>query len=52
MYLDRYPGALGLLGIRNQKLGSGAAHHNGRFDIDESVLALGVCTEVGFIMED
>lgn len=48
-YLEKYPGALGFLGIRNAELGSGAAHHNGKFDIDESALALGVCSEVGFI---
>lgn len=47
-YLAEYPGALGLLGIRSEDCGSGAAHHNGRFDIDESVLPLGVCAEVGF----
>ncbi|MEA5083632.1 MAG: amidohydrolase [Lachnospiraceae bacterium] len=49
-YLNRYPGALGFLGIRNESYGSGAAHHNGKFDIDESVLTLGVCTEVAFII--
>lgn len=48
-YLDRYPGALGLLGIRNDTLGSGAAHHNGKFDIDESALPLGVLAELSFI---
>lgn len=50
MYLDKYPGALGFLGIRNETYGSGAAHHNGRFDIDESALSLGVCAEVGFVL--
>lgn len=49
MYLDRYPGALGFLGIHNETYGSGAAHHNGKFDIDESALPLGVCAQVGFI---
>lgn len=48
-YLEKYPGALGMLGIQNEAYGSGAAHHNGKFDIDESVLPLGVCAEVGFI---
>lgn len=46
----KYPGALGFLGIRNQDYGSGAPHHNGKFDIDESCLYLGVCTEVGFVL--
>lgn len=50
MYLERYPGALGFLGIRNEKFGSGAAHHNGKFDIDESALILGVCSEVAFVL--
>ena len=50
MYLERYPGALGFLGIRNDDFGSGAAHHNGKFDIDESALILGVCTEVAFVL--
>lgn len=51
-YLEKYPGALGFLGIQNDELGSGAAHHNGRFDIDESVFSLGVCAEVAFILCD
>lgn len=49
-YLEKYPGALGLLGIANEAYGSGAAHHNGRFDIDESVLPLGVCAEAAFAL--
>lgn len=48
-YLEKYPGALGFVGIRNQRLGSGAPHHSGKFDIDEAVLPLGVCAEVGFV---
>ncbi len=48
-YLERWPGAIGFLGIKNQAYGSGAAHHNGKFDIDESVLYLGICAEVAFI---
>ncbi|WP_127058812.1 amidohydrolase [Veillonella ratti] len=50
-YLLKYPGALGFLGIRNENYGSGAAHHNGKFDIDESGLYLGVCAELAFIFE-
>lgn len=48
-YLDKYAGALGFLGIRNETLGSGAAHHNGKFDIDESAMPLGACAEAAFI---
>ena len=47
-YLNKYPGALGFLGIANPDLGSGAAHHNSRFDVDESALLLGVCAELSF----
>lgn len=50
-YLNKYPGALGFLGIRNEAYGSGAAHHNGKFDIDESGLWLGICAEAGFVFE-
>ena len=49
MYLKRYPGALGFLGIKNEKLGSGAPHHNDKFDIDEKGLWLGVAAELAFI---
>ena len=35
-YQNKYPGVLGFLGIRNEAYGSGAAHHNGKFDIDEA----------------
>ncbi len=49
-YLEHWPGALGLLGIRNEALGSGAAHHNGRFDLDESVLWLGTASELCFVL--
>ena len=48
-YLDRYPGALGMLGIRNEALGTGAAHHNEKFDIDESALKLGTLAELAFV---
>ena len=41
-YMQRYPGALTMLGIRNEALGSGAEHHNVHFDLDESVLDRGV----------
>lgn len=51
-YLERYPGALGFLGIRSEAYGSGAAHHNGKFDMDESALILGVCAELAFVFKD
>ena len=49
-YLNKYPGALGFLGIANPDLGSGAAHHNSRFDVDELALLLGVCAELSFAL--
>ncbi len=49
-YLGKCPGALGFLGIRNEEYGSGAAHHNGKFDIDESCLYLGACAEAAFVL--
>lgn len=49
-YLKKYPGALGFLGIRNEAYGSGAAHHNGKFDIDEASLYLGVCAHLAFVL--
>ncbi|MCD8020295.1 MAG: amidohydrolase [Clostridiales bacterium] len=49
-YLKKCPGALGFLGIRNEEYGSGAPHHNGKFDIDESNLYLGVCAEAAFVL--
>ena len=52
LYMKKYPGALGLLGIRNEALGSGAPHHNGRFDIDESVMPLGVGAHIAFALEE
>ena len=48
LYLQNWPGVLGLLGIRNPALGSGAEHHNGRFDVDESVLPLGIAATVRY----
>ncbi|MCL2408745.1 MAG: amidohydrolase [Oscillospiraceae bacterium] len=51
-YLAEFPGALVFLGIKNDEYGSGAPHHNERFDVDEAVLALGVAAAVGFVVED
>lgn len=51
-YLERWGGALGLLGIQNEALGTGAPHHNGKFDLDESALALGVCAHLGFVFSE
>jgi len=50
MYLSKYPGILAFLGIRNVEIGSGAEHHNEKFDIDESVLKLGVLSTAKFAL--
>ena len=51
-YLVEFPGVLAFLGIKNDEFGSGAPHHNERFDIDESALALGVAATVSFAVAD
>ena len=49
--LSRWPGALAFLGIRNEETGSGAEHHNGRFDVDESALWRGTVCYAAFAVE-
>ena len=49
-YCKAYPGVLALLGINNPELGSGAEHHNERFDIDEDALEMGVKTTVAYVL--
>jgi len=51
-YLNKYPGALAFLGIKNDKHGSGAPHHNERFDIDESALVTGLAANIAFALSD
>ena len=51
-YMEKCPGALGLLGIKNDKLGSGAPHHNGKFDLDEHAMVLGACSELVFALKN
>lgn len=49
--MNRWPGALAFLGIKNDDLGSGAEHHNEHFDVDESALWRGTACYVGFAVE-
>lgn len=49
--LSRWPGALAFLGIRNEAVGSGAEHHNERFDVDERVLWRGAVCYAAFAAE-
>ena len=48
-YCKAYPGLLVFLGIKNPDCGSGAQHHNERFDIDENALDMGVKATVLYV---
>lgn len=48
-WLRVYPGVFAHLGINNPKRGSGAAHHNSRFDVDEDVMPLGLTATLKFV---
>lgn len=47
-YTLSYPSVFAFLGINNPEDGTGAEHHSEFFDIDESVLMLGVKATVGY----
>lgn len=47
-YLEAYPGVFAFLGIKNDELGSGAEHHNEKFDVDDSVLKIGMLSTVKY----
>ncbi len=46
-----YPGCYGYLGIDKPELGTGADHHNAKFDIDEAALVNGVVAHLAYAME-
>lgn len=48
-YCQAYPCVMAHLGIDNPAYGSGAAHHNGAFDVDENVLPLGVAATLKYV---
>ena len=50
-YLQKYPGVFAFVGIRNEELGAGAAHHNPRFDMDERALAKAVECSAAYAAE-
>ncbi|MDR1780335.1 MAG: amidohydrolase [Tannerella sp.] len=50
-YSTLAPALFVFVGIQNDDLGSGAAHHNDRFDIDEDALPYAVGGMVGFAVE-
>ena len=51
VYMNRWPGAMAFLGVKNEEVGSGAEHHNERFDVDEAALWRGVVCYAGFALE-
>lgn len=48
-YAAAYPSVFCHLGTRNPAYGSGAAHHNGFFDVDEGVLPLGLLATLKYV---
>ena len=49
--MNRWPGAMAFLGIRNEAVGSGAEHHNEHFDVDEAALWRGAVCYAVFAVE-
>ncbi len=50
-YLDKWPGVLAFLGIKNEAEGYGAPHHNDRFDFNEKILRTGAISTVRVAVE-
>lgn len=48
-YTGKYKGVYAHLGLANPAYGSGAAHHNNQFDVDESILPLGVKATLAYV---
>ena len=48
--LCKWPGVYALLGIQNEEKGTGAPHHNGKFDVDDEVLKYGVAAHVSYAL--
>lgn len=47
-YQSEFPGVFGLVGMQSAEVGSGALHHNGRFDVDEKCMIYGAAATVQF----
>ncbi|MBQ1395718.1 MAG: hypothetical protein IIY84_00275, partial [Eubacterium sp.] len=45
---NKWPGVFALVGMQNVEVGSGAAHHNGAFDIDEAALKYAAAAYVAY----
>ncbi len=50
-YLLQWPGVFAFMGMKNERKGVGAAHHNQAFDIDESVLVTGAAASATYAIE-
>ncbi len=50
-YTMTFPSVLNFVGIRNEEKGTGAEHHNGRFDVDEDALRTAVIATVKFAVD-
>ncbi|KAB2333332.1 hypothetical protein F7731_15875 [Cytobacillus depressus] len=50
-YQKYFPGVFAFVGIENKKKGTGAEHHNPRFDIAEDVLKLGVAATIQYTLD-
>ncbi len=50
-YLAQWPGVFAFIGINNPDKGTGAAHHNEHFDLDEDVLVKGACAHATYALE-
>lgn len=50
LYQKYLPGVFAFLGIENKEKGTGADHHNPKFDIDEDVLKSGVASTVQYAL--
>lgn len=46
-----YPSVFVYLGTKNEEIGTGAAHHNPYFDVDDSVLKFGIAAHITFVAE-
>lgn len=46
-FLEAVPGCFFMVGIRNEAKGTGAPHHNARFQVDDDAFGIGIATMVG-----
>ena len=50
-YQAEVPGVFAFVGMQNAEVGSGALHHNGKFDVDEACMIYGVSATVQFAVD-